>query len=86
MTLLEFQQQFATESQCEAYLVQQRWPDGFRCPRCGHDQAYPIHRTGQRRNAGERLPLYQCRQCGHPVSVTAGTVFHKTQWPLPYGC
>lgn len=26
--------------------------------------------------------LWQCRACGHGVSVTAGTVFHRTQLPL----
>ncbi len=48
-----------------------RWPEGFRCPRCGHGQAWPTSRK-----------LWQCRACGHDVSVTAGTVFHRTQLPL----
>jgi hypothetical protein len=34
LTVQEFRQQFGEESQCVAHLTGQRWPDGFRCPRC----------------------------------------------------
>ena len=34
MTLLEWQDQFATENACQEYLFQQRWPTGFVCPQC----------------------------------------------------
>ena len=30
---------FATEEACREYLVQLRWPDGFRCPRCGSEKS-----------------------------------------------
>ena len=69
--MLEFQDRFRTEDACRAYLRQVRWPEGFRCPRCGQDQAWPTSRN-----------LWQCRACGHDVSVTAGTVFHRTRLPL----
>ena len=69
--MLEFQDRFHTEDACRAYLRQVRWPEGFRCPRCGHDQAWSTSRH-----------LWQCRACGHDVSVTAGTVFHRTRLPL----
>lgn len=69
--MLEFEDRFRTEDACRAYLSQLRWPEGFRCPRCGHGQAWPTSRK-----------LWQCRGCGHDVSVTAGTVFHRTQLPL----
>jgi hypothetical protein len=35
-TLLELETRFSTEDACLEYLAQLRWPDGFRCPRCGH--------------------------------------------------
>lgn len=69
--MLEFEDRFRTEDACRAYLSQLRWPEGFRCPCCGHGQAWPTSRK-----------LWQCRACGHDVSVTAGTVFHRTQLPL----
>lgn len=69
--MLEFEDRFRTEDACRAYLSQLRWPEGFRCPRCGHDRAWHTARG-----------LWQCCTCGHDVSVTAGTVFHRSQLPL----
>ena len=71
-TLAEFQSRFATEDHCRRYLVACRWPDGYRCPRCAHAEAYEL---------GAR-ELFQCRSCRHQVSVTAGTVLHRTRVPL----
>lgn len=71
-TLSEFQRRFATEEQCRQYLVACRWPDGYRCPRCAQAEAYEL---------GGRH-LFQCRSCRHQVSVTAGTVLHRTRQPL----
>ena len=70
--LREFQTQFATEEACQQYLARCRWPDGFVCPRCGHDRAYEL--------AGQRL--WQCAGCRHQTSVTAGTILHKSRTPL----
>src|SRR3984893_12319058 len=64
--------QFATEEACQQYLARCRWPDGFVCPRCGHDRAYEL--------AGQRL--WQCAGCRHQASVTAGTILHKSRTPL----
>src|SRR3954463_14235115 len=71
-TLAEFQGRFASEEDCRRYLVACRWPDGFRCPRCGEPDAYGL--------AGREL--LQCRACRHQTSVTAGTVPHRTHAPL----
>jgi transposase-like protein len=71
-SLAEFQGRFATEADCRRYLVACRWPDGFRCPRCGARDAYGL--------AGR--DLLQCRSCRHQASVTAGTVLHRTHVPL----
>ncbi|MDR2662211.1 MAG: transposase, partial [Treponema sp.] len=32
MTFEEFTSRFSTEEQCREYLVELRWPNGFRCP------------------------------------------------------
>ena len=71
-TLAEFQDRFAAEEDCRRYLVACRWPDGFRCPRCGEPDAHAL--------AGREL--LQCRSCRHQTSVTAGTVLHRTHVPL----
>ena len=70
-TLAEFEARFATEAACRAYLAQLRWPNGFRCPKCGGTTAWPV-----------RVVLWQCAGCGRQTSVTAGTVFQDTRTPL----
>jgi len=71
-TLQEFQAAFPDEEACWEALRTARWPEGFRCPRCGHDESSWI---STRR-------LEQCRGCRYQCSVTAGTVFHRTRVPL----
>ncbi|MGM0578807.1 MAG: IS1595 family transposase [Myxococcota bacterium] len=71
-TLAAFQAHFSTEEACHAYLLRCRWPDGYRCPRCGHDAYSRIKTRG----------LLRCRSCRYEASVTAGTVLHRTRQPL----
>jgi len=71
-TLQEFQATFPDEQACWRTLRQARWPEGFVCPRCGHEASSWI---STRR-------LEQCRCCRYQCSVTAGTVFHRTRAPL----
>ena len=70
--LTELEAAFATEETCRAYLARQRWPDGFRCPRCGGGKSWPV-----------RGVLLECAACGCQTSVTAGTIFQDTRTPLP---
>ena len=70
-TLLEAEERFSSEQACRDYLFRLRWPDGFRCPRCRHDEPWP-------RSNG----LYECARCGLQTSVTAGTIFQDTKKPL----
>lgn len=70
--LIDWQKRYGTEEACATALQQQRWPDGFVCPRCGHDQGYFI----------ERRRVTECAQCRHHASLTAGTLFHSTNLPL----
>ena len=37
-----FVARFGTDEQCREYLFKARWPDGFRCSACGHDDAYAL--------------------------------------------
>ncbi|WP_226838440.1 transposase, partial [Acidithiobacillus caldus] len=72
MNLLQWQARFGTEEAYLAALKQKRWPEGFRCPKCGHDHGCWI--------AGRKL--FQCGHCRHQTSVTAGTIFHSSNVPL----
>lgn len=62
---------FSTDEACRAYLDWLRWPDGFRCPHCEASSAG---------DSGEGV--YRCHGCRRRVSVTSGTIFHKTRVPL----
>ena len=70
--LTELDANFGTEEACRAYLARLRWPDGFRCPRCGGNRSWPV-----------REVLLECADCGCQTSVTAGTIFQDTRTPLP---
>ena len=69
--LLEFEARFSSEASCREYLVQLRWPEGFRCPKCDHSLAWPV-----------RSAYLECARCHHQASVTAGTIFQDTRKPL----
>ena len=72
MDLITFQRRFGTERACQKRLFELRWPEGIRCPRCGHHEAYYL----------ENRSLYQCVECKFQTSLTAGTVMHRTRTPL----
>ena len=67
----EFLAFFPDEKACFAYLERVRWPDGFRCPVCGHGEAW---RTRRR--------LWVCGSCQRQTSATAGTLLTGTRTPL----
>lgn len=71
-TFKEFIARFDTEDACRAYLEAIRWRDGFVCPRCG------VLGDFWRMNDG----LLRCRACRARTSVTAGTIFDKTRYPM----
>jgi transposase-like protein/ribosomal protein L37AE/L43A len=72
LNLLEFMKRFQTEEQCREFLFKLRWPEGFICPKCANTAYYDI----------KSRRLYHCSRCGHQVSVTANTIFHKSHTPL----
>jgi ISXO2-like transposase domain/Transposase zinc-ribbon domain len=72
-SLPEFEARLPDDAACARWLLEERWPDGFRCPAGGHDKAWELAR--------ERLTL-QCAACERQVSATAGTVLHGSHLPL----
>jgi len=69
--MLDFEEQFQSESDCFAYLLALKWPGGFVCPRCGHRAAWVTPDS-----------VSICQACQHQASVTSGTIFHGTRKPL----
>ncbi|MDP2982666.1 MAG: IS1595 family transposase [Candidatus Latescibacter sp.] len=72
ISFFEFQERFQIEDDCFQYLKKIRWPDGYSCPKCGHNEAYFI----------EKRKLFQCKNCRHQTTVTVNTIFHRTHVPL----
>jgi hypothetical protein len=71
-TATEFERRFATEEDCRAYWIEARWGGKPACARCGSRYVWPV-RGGS---------TFECRDCDHQTSLTAGTVLEKTRKPL----
>ncbi|WP_308365347.1 MULTISPECIES: IS1595 family transposase [unclassified Microbulbifer] len=72
ISLTKFLKEHGTEDQCFDALCRWRWPDGFRCPHCGHDKYCDLsHRK-----------LKQCNRCRRQTSITSRTIFDSTKLPL----
>ena len=69
LTKIAFHEQFASEEACEKQLFKLKWPEGYKCEKCGSTH----HSTVTTR----RLPLYQCVECGYQGSVIVNTIFEK---------
>jgi len=69
---IEFDARFLDEQACYEYLFQCRWPEGFICKSCGHNNYWKSARG-----------LYICTSCEQHHSLTAGTIFHGTRKALP---
>ena len=63
---------FGSDEQCRDHLFKARWPEGFRCRACGHDDAYVL----ARRN------IYECAASGQQHSLLTGTIFEQTKTGL----
>jgi transposase-like protein len=72
ISFFEFQERFQTEDDCFRYLKKLRWPDGYSCTKCGHNEAYFM----------EKRKIFQCKNCRHQTTVTVNTIFHRTHVPL----
>jgi len=70
-TLAELEARFSTQNACREYLARLRWPEGFRCPWCGHPGGWRSSRW-----------VFECAACSCQTSVTAGTIFARTRKPL----
>ncbi|MBI2854235.1 MAG: IS1595 family transposase [Chloroflexi bacterium] len=68
-----FDQQFPSDDACLDFLFKSRYPKGVFCPNC--QKVTNHYRIAKRK-------VYCCEFCGHTISPTAGTIFHKSDTPL----
>lgn len=72
-SIKDFEKQFPNDDACLEFLKNARYPQGIFCDNC---QKITIHYRIANRKA------YCCEFCGHTISPTAGTIFHKSDTPL----
>lgn len=72
LSLKEFDERYGTEEKCQAAVTRMKWPDGFVCSKCDSRKYVKLRDR----------KLFQCSQCQHQESLTAGTIFHYTKLPL----
>lgn len=73
LTLPKFQEMFSSEEACLNAMFEARWPRGFICPYCNH-------------NDGNRLQcrprVIECCSCRRQTSITSNTLFHRSHVSL----
>lgn len=74
ITPVEAVQMFSDELEVEKMFVEQRWPNGVICPKCGSDNVAEVK---------SRKPQpFRCRTCRKHFSVKVGTVMEGSNIPL----
>lgn len=68
---IEFEKMFTTEEQCLDYLKELRFPKGYSCRKCQHNE-YWLNNRG----------IMVCKSCKNELSITSGTIFHRSKLPL----
>ncbi len=74
MTLAQLMARFPDEETCRDHLQKLRWPEKVHCPRCS--LSVRVYKSGNR---------WTCKHCsknGYRFSLTTGTIFEDTKYPL----
>jgi transposase-like protein len=72
-TFMGFMERYPDEESCERKLLEEAFPGGFVCPRCGCTNCSRIRGRAHR---------WRCTRCSRQFSVTAGTMTGRTHLPL----
>ena len=72
MNLPKLIAEFGNDENCRKRLVELRWPNGVKCPRCQSEKVSEIAERDQ----------YNCNGCQYQFSVTSGTIFHDSHLSL----
>lgn len=71
-TLMGFMERYPDEESCERRLLEEAFPGGFVCPRCGCTTCSRVR---------GRAHKWQCTRCSHQSGVTAGIMMEHTHLP-----
>jgi len=65
---IEFEKMFTTEEQCLDYLKELRFPKGYSCRKCEHNE-YWLNNRG----------IMVFKNCKNELSITTETIFHRSK-------
>ena len=74
LSIVDAVKRFSDEAAVEALFIEQRWPDGVRCPKCGSENV-------KARPTRKPQP-FRCNGCRADFSVKTGTVMQSSNLPL----
>lgn len=74
ISLFDFNQMYNSEEAGEQALFRLKWPNGFRCAKCGCKHCCTVRHR--------RLPVHQCSNCHVQTSSISGTVMACTKLSL----
>lgn len=74
MSILKIIEQYNDENSCRLKLRSTREKQGLTCGKCGHNKHY----------WKKDKQCWECKQCHFRISLTSGTIMHKTKLPLRY--
>lgn len=74
ISLIDLMRMFPDEGAAERWFIEQRWPNGVQCMKCGS-------RNVQVRPTRKPQP-FRCRACRRDFSVKTGTLMHGSKLPL----
>ena len=74
ISLLDLVKRFDTEEKAEAWFIEQRWPNGVECTKCGSDNILQV--------ASRKPQPFRCRSCRTCFSVKTDTLLHSSKIEL----
>lgn len=72
MNSIKFNSHFKTDEDCQKYISEIKWEQGYTCKRCSNDKYIKGKKSYHRR----------CLKCKYDESPTAGTMFDKVKFSL----
>lgn len=79
---LEFEASFGTDAACVAYARKAKWPDGFRCRRCGGTESWSLRERAVLRRE-QRSIWYIKLEVGPSEMPLASRDDHYASRPMP---
>ena len=67
----EFYRIFSDEQKCIDYLYNLRWENGWKCPRCSHNEHWKVGNM-----------KYKCKECGYQSTIISGTSLQRSHLPI----